>query len=74
MNIEQVVNVLEILHRKRDALVPNVGVFLVAGLKFDQFLATRFAHRGIGCRSCVGFFINANDLNQRTARERIAVE
>src|SRR5205807_10194487 len=35
LNIEQFINVLEILHRKRNALVPNVGILFVAGLKLD---------------------------------------
>ena len=35
MNIEHFEHVLEILHRKRDAFVPDVDVFLVAGLQLD---------------------------------------
>ena len=49
MNVEQFVNALEILHRKRDAFVPNIRVFFVAGLQFHQFLATRFTHFRIVC-------------------------
>src|SRR4029077_18390859 len=30
MNVEELINVLEILHRERDALVPDIGVFFVA--------------------------------------------
>ena len=74
MNVEELVNVLEILHRERDALVPDVSVFFVAGLELDQFLAARISHRRIGCRSCVGFFINANDLGQRIALERLSIK
>ena len=74
MNVEQLVNVLEILHRERDALVPDIGVFFIAGLKFDQLLATGVTHRRIGCRSCVCLFINANDLGQRITLERVSIE
>src|ERR1051325_8127569 len=38
VNVEQIVDMFEILHRKRDALVPDIGVFLVARLKLHQLL------------------------------------
>jgi len=69
MDVEQLINVLEILHRERYALVPDVEVLPVAGLQLDQFLATRFADLRIARRSLVRFFVNTHDLGQRIARE-----
>jgi hypothetical protein len=66
--------VLEILHRQRDAFFPNADVFVVARLKFDQFLTARVAHRGVGCRFCVRLFIDANDLGEWIALERLFIE
>src|SRR5204863_10193753 len=51
MDVEQFVNVLEILHREGDTLVPNIEVFSVAALQLDQFLATAFPNLRIACRS-----------------------
>ena len=74
MNVEQFVNLLEIPHRKRNALVPNRRVLFVAGLKLYQLLAARFAHREVRRRSCVRLFVNPNDLGQRLARERVTIK
>ena len=74
MNVEQFINMLEILHRKRDALVPNVRVLFVAGLKFDQFPTTSFAHRRIRHRSCVCFFVGPNELGKRVPLQRLLVQ
>ena len=67
MDIEQFVHVVEILHRKRHALIPDVDVFLVARLQLHQFLAARFTNLRIACRSFVCFFVNADDLGERIA-------
>src|SRR5205085_10461944 len=74
MNVEQFVDLLEIPHRKRNALVPNRRVLFVAGLKLYQLLAARFAHREVRRRSCVRLFVNPNDLGQRLARERVTIK
>ena len=74
MDVEQFVNVLEILHRKRDALVPDVGVFLVAGLQLHQLLATGFADLRIAVRSFVCLLVNAHDLGQRIALKRLLIQ
>jgi hypothetical protein len=62
MNIEQFVHVLEVLHGEGDAFVPDVDVFLVAGLQFYQFLATGFPYLRITGSECVRFLVNADDL------------
>ena len=67
MDIEHLVNVFELLHRKRDAFVPDIDVFRVARLQLHQFLATCFAHLRILCRSFICFLVNANDLGDRIA-------
>ena len=74
MDVEQFVNVLEILHREGDTLVPNIEVLSVAGLQLDQFLAARFPDLRIACRSLVRLLVNANDLGERIACECLSIQ
>ena len=74
VNVEQPVNALEILHRKRDAFVPNICVFLVAGLQFYQFLAAGFTHFRVLARSFVCFLVNPDNLGQRIALQRLSIQ
>src|SRR5437763_5967065 len=74
MNVEQIINVLEILHRKRNALVPDIEIFLVATLELYQFLAASFPHRGIGGGFRVRLLINTHNFGQWIALKRVAIE
>ena len=44
VDVEDFVGGFEFLHRKRDALVPDAQVFLVAGLQPNEFAAAGVAH------------------------------
>ena len=73
MNFEQFVHMLEVLHRKCDALVPDADILPIAGLEFDQLLPARFAHSRITGRFFVRFFVNADDFGERVALERLSI-
>src|SRR6266513_63958 len=74
MNIEQFVHVVEILHGEGDAFVPDVDVFLVAGLQLHQLLAAGFPNLRIACRSFIRLLINANNLGQRIPLKRSLIQ
>ena len=74
MNIQQLVHVLEVLHGKSNAFVPNIDVFLVAGLQFYQFLATGFSDLRIAGRQCVCLLVNADDLGQWILLKRVLIQ
>src|SRR4029434_6995785 len=61
MDVEQFVDVLEVLHGKGDAFVPDVDVFPVAGLQFYQFLAAGFSNLRITGRQSVRLLVNPDD-------------
>src|SRR5262245_1935391 len=74
MNVEQFVHVLEVLHGESHAFVPDVDVFLVAGLQFYQFLATSFSNLWIARGDCVRLLVNADDLGKWIPLKRLLVE
>src|SRR6266498_2054790 len=74
MNIEHFIHMLEVLHGEGDAFVPDVDIFLVAGLQFYQLLATGFPNLGIAGRQRVRLLVNADDLCQGILLKRALVQ
>ena len=74
MDVENFVGGFEFLHRKRDAFIPDAQVFLVAGLQLDEFVAAGLAHRLVALAQVVGRFVNPDQLGDRVARQRVAIE
>ena len=74
MNVEHLISALEFLQGKVDRLFPDREILRVARLKFDQLLPDRLPHLGVGGRFFVGLFVNANQLGDRVALQRRAIE
>ena len=74
MHIEQLINALKVLHRERHAFVPNIHVYLVAGLQFHEFLAAGFANVRIATGPFVCFLVNAHNFCERIALERLSIQ
>ena len=73
VDVEQGVHALEFLPRERDAPPPDFHVIRVALLELDQFLAALAEDLGIGLGEGVGFLIQADQLLDRGAVERLGV-
>src|SRR5215469_1093037 len=73
-DVEHFVNTLEILHRKRNAFVPDVRGLLVTGLQLHQFLAAGFANLRVSTCEFVCFLVNAHDLGQRIALQCSSIQ
>ena len=74
MNVQHLISALELLQGKVDRLLPNREILRVARLEFDQFLPGGLADLRIGGRFFVGLFVNANQLGNRIALQRRAIE
>ena len=74
MNVEHLIGAFEFFHGKVDGFFPDREIFRVACLEFDQFFADRLPDLSVGCNLFVGLFVDANQLGNRIALERRAIQ